>query len=196
MELNQSIDSYLAALGSDAPAPGGGAAAALTAAQSASLFAMVARLSKTDQVDWNAQAEEMDENASDFANLAKADAIAFTAVMKAYKLPKGEERTTGLQAALKAAATPPLQTIDLCWEMLRACRPYIEAANKNVVTDSGIAVSLARSAIESSMFNVLINLKFIKDEEFVASVRSKTDAITNDLDHLTKELITLVKSYL
>jgi methenyltetrahydrofolate cyclohydrolase len=194
MDLKQSLESYLAALASNSATPGGGAAAALSAAQATALFSMVARLSKDESVDWAAHAQQMDDYRLNFSKLARDDADAFDKVMDAYKLPQGDQRTETLQNALKLAATPPLETVLSCWEILHLCRPFIEAANKNVVTDSGIAVSLLKSAIESSMYNVFINLKFIKDEDYKKGLNTKTSLILDELDSITKTLSSLVYS--
>jgi len=174
----------LATLASDAPTPGGGAAAAMTAAQGVALLAMVARLTKTKStvIDWQQHIIEMDAARETFGNLATEDALAFNEVMKTYSLPKGDERTQTMQKALKSALQPPLKTILLTNEILSKLIPYIEAGNKNVITDSGIAVALMRAAIESSAYNVEINLKFIQDKDFVKEIREKIKPILEGLE--------------
>src|SRR5690606_22180938 len=112
---------YLRQLASSAPTPGGGAAAALNAAQGAALVAMVVRLSKEPGVDWNQWAQRMDAAADAFQSLMDEDARAFQSVMDAMQSPKSDpDRTERLQKALKNAANPPLLTMERAWDLLNS----------------------------------------------------------------------------
>ena len=88
------VETFLAQLAARVPAPGGGATAALHAAQAAALVAMVARYS--DSARYADHAEEIatvtataDRLRQNALGLADEDAAAFTAVTEAYRLPKG-----------------------------------------------------------------------------------------------------------
>ena len=90
----QRIQRFLDELGSDAPTPGGGAWAGISAAAGASLISMVARLTLKkkgfEEVAGRmaAMAEECDEERHILLGLADRDAAAYRNVMAAYKLPK------------------------------------------------------------------------------------------------------------
>lgn len=81
-------------LGSAAPAPGGGAAAALAGAMGAALVQMTANLSigRPKLADSEAQARRIEAQAADLrdrlAELGDADAQAYARVSAAYKLPR------------------------------------------------------------------------------------------------------------
>src|SRR3712207_6520034 len=87
------VETFLAQLAARVPAPGGGATAALHAAQAAALVAMVARYSDSPRYADHAEefatitatADRLRDNA---LALAAEDAAAFTAVTEAYGLPK------------------------------------------------------------------------------------------------------------
>jgi formiminotetrahydrofolate cyclodeaminase len=88
---DDTIAAFLDQLAARVPAPGGGATAALHAAQAAALLAMVARYSDGPRYDaglMNRIVAEADELREDALALADADATAFGAVAEAYRLPR------------------------------------------------------------------------------------------------------------
>ena len=117
---SQRIQRFLDELASDAPTPGGGAWAAISAAAGAAMIAMVARLTMKKK-GYEAVAERMetlahecDDEMFSLLGLADRDAHAYREVMAAYKLPKAtsEEQHTWsftLQRALERAADIPLE---------------------------------------------------------------------------------------
>ena len=87
---DEKISDFLARLADRVPAPGGGTAAALHAAQAAALLGMVARYSTggkyaEHQLTIERIITETDELRSTALQLAEGDAAAFTAVTDAYK---------------------------------------------------------------------------------------------------------------
>ena len=93
---DDTIAAFLDQLAARVPAPGGGATAALHAAQAAALLAMVARYSNGARYNaelMNRIVTEADELREDALALAEADADAFGAVAEAYRLPRETERT-------------------------------------------------------------------------------------------------------
>jgi formiminotetrahydrofolate cyclodeaminase len=114
---DQPIGQFLDQLAAKVPAPGGGAVAALQAAQSAALLAMVARYSDGEQYAEHEPVITRVRQAADAAReqaleLAETDAVAFGAVAEAYRLPRqtpAEQaaRSAAIAAALAGAAKPP-----------------------------------------------------------------------------------------
>src|SRR3569833_3939687 len=106
---DQTIGGYLDDLADRIPAPGGGAVAALHAAQSAGLIAMVARYTTGERYAAHAaeigrilaHAEKLRHEA---LALAEQDAAAFGAVAAAYRLPKNSEKETRTRSAALADA--------------------------------------------------------------------------------------------
>src|SRR5436190_10080222 len=89
---DEKIGDFLERLAARVPVPGGGAAAALHAAQGAALLGMVARYTTGSQYAQHEAAigriiAEVDELRVLALRLADADADAFTAVGNAYQLP-------------------------------------------------------------------------------------------------------------
>ena len=86
---DETITAFLDQLAARVPAPGGGATAALHAAQSAALLAMVARYSDAAKYDADLMSHvitEADGIRNDALTLAERDAAAFGGVAEAYAL--------------------------------------------------------------------------------------------------------------
>ncbi|MBX3010719.1 MAG: cyclodeaminase/cyclohydrolase family protein [Caldilineaceae bacterium] len=168
--------------------PGGGGAAALTGSQAAALLSMVINFTlghkkyadvATKMQEWLAQSEALRH---DLLALADRDVEVFNAVAACYAMPKATEaekaaRTTALQSALKAAAEVPFVVAEKCLTVLQLAAPVGEKGNANVVSDAGVAMYLAHAALHSALINVNINLKFIKDDDYVATYAAKRDAL-------------------
>ena len=104
---DDTIAAFLDQLAARVPAPGGGATAALHAAQAAALLAMVARYSdgaKYDAALMNRIVSAADELREDALALAEADANAFGAVAEAYRLPRTTEQETSARSAAISSA--------------------------------------------------------------------------------------------
>src|ERR1700759_5379247 len=98
---DDTIAAFLDQLAARVPAPGGGATAALHAAQAAALLAMVARYSQGPEME--RIAAEADELRGAALALAEADAEAFGAVAAAYGLPRGSDADKQARSAAIAA---------------------------------------------------------------------------------------------
>ncbi len=168
--------------------PGGGGAAAITGSQAAALVSMVINFTlgnkkyttvAAEMQTWLVQSEQLRH---DLLALADRDVEVFNAVAACYAMPKerdGEKaaRTAALQDALKAAAEVPFTIAEHCRAVLELAAPVGEKGNPNVVSDAAVAMYLANAALYSAVVNVNINLKFIKDEAYVATWSTKRDTL-------------------
>ncbi|MFI6865410.1 cyclodeaminase/cyclohydrolase family protein [Nocardia sp. NPDC050406] len=165
---DSTLQGYLDQLAAKVPAPGGGAVAALHAAQGAALVAMVARYTTRAKDADNRPVADRIIAAADAAreralHLADADAAAFTAVGNAYKLPKETEeeqaaRNEAITAALLGAARVPAAVVAAADEIVSLATELLPIGNPNVVTDIGAAADCARAAAASSQLNIAINV--------------------------------------
>ena len=174
------IANFLDALAAKQPTPGGGGAAALTGSQAAALLCMVANFTlgtkkyadvHEEMRGYLAQAEALRLK---LLALADEDVAAFNGVSACYAMPKESDsektaRTEALQAALKEAARVPFVAAEAALEVMKLVSPVAAKGNPNVVSDAAVALYLAEAALRASIVNVNINLKFIKDEQFVKS---------------------------
>ena len=180
----------LAALASAEPTPGGGTAAAIAGAMGSSLLLMVSALAKSrtntdDEKTALAKARAAIEPiASRLAQLADADAAAFTAVMAAYRLPKATDdekasRTRAIQAALKGATIVPLDTLRAAVEALDHGRAVAQHGNRSAASDAGVAIGLLKAAADGAAANARINLTGLKDEGFTSVTEAETSRLTS-----------------
>ena len=177
---------FVDALAAGQPTPGGGGAAALTGSQAAALVSMVINFTvgkkKYAEVEVEMQGYLLRTETLRRELLAAvdADAAAFDAVTATYALPKETDaeksaRTAALQEALKHAAAVPFAVAEQCLEIMRLAAPVGAKGNSNVVSDAATALYLAFAALKSAIVNVNVNLKFIKDEAFVAACTVKVN---------------------
>ena len=181
------IETYLAQLAARVPAPGGGATAALHAAQAAALVAMVARYSDSAKYADHAEeiatitatADRLRENA---LGLAEEDAAAFTAVTTAYGLPKGTAdeaaaRSEAIAKALVAAAHVPAIVVAVAEQVLGLAEQLLPIGNRNVISDVVAAAEAARAAATTARVNVEVNLGGIKDPKIWGELAAVVDTV-------------------
>ena len=192
---DDTIAAFLDQLAARVSAPGGGATAALHAAQAAALLAMVARYSDGPRYDaglMNRVVTEADALRENALALAEADATAFDAVAEAYRMPRTTERETSarsaaISSALAGAARPPADVARTALLLVGLAEDLLPAGNRNVITDVAAAAEAARAAAVTARLIIEVNLKGITDpvlaEEFGAAaaaagpVAERADAI-------------------
>jgi methenyltetrahydrofolate cyclohydrolase len=194
----ETISGFLERLAARVPAPGGGAVAALHAAQSAALLGMVARYSQGPKYADHADvidavlvdADRLREHALD---LAETDAAAFTAVTGAYTLPKDSEaqqsaRSAAIAVALAEAARPPAAVVGAALRLVELAEDLLAVANRSVITDVAAAVEAARAAATTARVNVEVNLAAIEDStvhlEF-AKIAALVDDVVSRADEVS-----------
>ncbi len=176
--LEEPLHTYVDALASGRPTPGGGSAAALVGALGAALNSMVANFT-VGREKFAAVEEEVRELLArgeglrmELQHLTQADTEAYAVVSAAYKMPRETEeqkaaRDQAIQEALKRAAQVPLAAARACHEVLRIAAALVERGNPNLISDVGVAAKFALSGLECAVLNVEINLASIKDEEYI-----------------------------
>jgi methenyltetrahydrofolate cyclohydrolase len=186
---DDTIAAFLDQLAARVPAPGGGATAALHAAQAAALIAMVARYSHGAR--YNAElmdriTTEADELRQDALALAEADAEAFGAVAEAYRLPRETEqeqqdRSAAISAALGGAARPPADVVRTALLVTSLAEELLPAGNRAMITDVAAGAEAARAAAVTARLIIEVNLKGITDpmlrDEFAATATAADTVI-------------------
>ena len=201
--LKLDLRQFANALSLDSPTPGGGSAAALCGALSASLSAMVANLT-VGKRGYEEVSGEMKEAALKAQKLkdellaaVDEDTRAFNKVMEAFGLPKGsEEQLTEKEAALEQASREativPLGVLQKCGPLLELAGLVARKGNKNSLSDAGVAGLLAEAAATGAFYNVQINLPRIKDVGFKEEALKKGGETMSRVARLGEEIRTLV----
>jgi len=193
----QTLTDFLAALAAPTPAPGGGAAAAISGATAAALVEMVAGLSIKKSPD-GAEAALQQRTAAQMATLraelltlADDDANAYNAFIQAMRLPKVEEherdaRSRAMSAAAEHAAKVPLKTLRAITAAAEAARLLTGRSLVSAASDLDVALRFARAAGLSAAENVEANLPFIDDPETRATLANQAAASVAALERLTQ----------
>ena len=196
---DMNIQDFVALLGSDAPAPGGGAGAGLGAALGIALSEMVCSLtinSKKYEGEW-AFAKEAKEKCREletaFLAAMDEDAAAYSKVSAAYKLPKDTEddktaRSAAIQESLLICVQPPMKLMELGLSALELTDSLLGHTTVMAVSDIGVAALELGAAVRSAWLNVLINIGSIKDKMVAEEYRGKGEKILYASQKLSEEI--------
>ncbi len=179
----------------DTPAPGGGSIAAFAGSLGAALASMVANLTQgkagTRVIERELLAIAKDaQRVKDALILAvDEDTNAFNGYMEALRLPKSTEaekktRSAAMQAGLKQAVAVPLSTAELSLEAMKLADRVAKAGNPNSLTDALVGCAAAFTGVRGGLWNVMINLKDIKDAAFVDEMRARCASILTEAQAL------------
>ncbi|HYY55906.1 MAG TPA: glutamate formimidoyltransferase [Pyrinomonadaceae bacterium] len=180
----ETVKDFAESVASGEPAPGGGAAAAQAASLGAALGEMIGHLTEGRDKYRDVQGEIQDALA-ELAPLrthlrlaAGRDAESFQRVIDARALPQETEdqrvqRTGEIEAALKGAATVPLETAGVAVQVLELLETLAEIGNPKALSDAATGAQLALAAATSARYNVLVNTAEIEDEEFASEHRAR-----------------------
>lgn len=178
---NMTIEGFAAVTASGEPVPGGGSISALAGALAAALAEMVAGLTigkkkyAEVQEEMEAAVPVMRASREKLLDDILRDSQSFDQYMQALTLPKETEeekavRTQAMQDGLKAAVQVPLSVAEEAVKILPYTKLMVTKGNATAVTDGLVAAMMARTAALGALYNVKINLRSIKDEEFTGSV--------------------------
>ena len=158
-------------LASDAPTPGAGAVAALTAAMAAGLVGMVASASP----DWSegaavtAQAQALRRR---LGPLAAANAEAYELALASLALPDDlapDVRSFEIVKALGRAADEPLRIAEAASDVVLLAAEAAHRGESALRPDAAVAAVLAEGATRAAAHLVEINLTTTEDDERVVS---------------------------
>lgn len=168
------IHTFVEALASKAPVPGGGGASASVAAIGLALGHMVGSLTtgklkyadvEADILLCNARAEALEQR---FLALADQDAAVFAPLARAYGLPADtpEQRATKdavMEAALDAASGVPLELMRCCCEAIALVEQYAAKGAAIAISDAGVGAAFLKAALQGASLNVFINTKSMRN---------------------------------
>jgi len=158
---NTDLKKYLEDLAAKLPAPGGGSAAALSAATGAALASMVINftLGKPRYARYEKELkitlDKTERLRKEFLSLVDLDVQAY--------------RSKNLRDSLDV----PFMVCRLCFEGMKLLPALIKKGNVNLISDVAVAAVLLEAAFASAYFNVEINLKFINDKRLSARIRKE-----------------------
>jgi glutamate formiminotransferase / formiminotetrahydrofolate cyclodeaminase len=186
-------------LAAGTPTPGGGSASAYAGAMGAALICMVSRLTigkkKYAEVEpemWSIL-EKAEKLQQEFLGFVSEDAMAFDALMAAFKLPqeKPEEqlkRAEAIQGATIHAAEIPLEVCKRAIQVMQLALKTASIGNINAISDAASGFGMARAALTGAGWNVLINLKGLTGSSVIDSMRSELNELRRISDGLEEQI--------
>ena len=189
MELSDlTVRSFLELLGSGAPAPGGGSAAAMAGSLGAALSEMVCALTvgRTQYAEFLPDAAAALEKSAalreDFLAAMQQDADAFNRFSAAMSAPAKTEdektaRAAEMQQALTLCIAAPMRMMELSLDAIDLVDRLLGKTNAAAVSDLGVAALMLGTAAHSAWMNVLINLGSLDDAEKAADYRAEGQAL-------------------
>jgi methenyltetrahydrofolate cyclohydrolase len=189
-----SIKEYINDLAARKPVPGGGSAAALTAAMGVSLIAMVSEYSLQSTKTITSILKKASSLRRRLIELVDEDISAFNRLKSAYSKRKATKRETALrrkkiQESLKAAAGIPNEVCRLSYEGLKEAGKLIELGNKNLSSDTAMSAILLHSSFYSALYNVRINLEKIEDKSFNRRINRCLKTTSGQVDKLKEDIL-------
>lgn len=184
--------------------PGGGSISAYVASLGAALTMMVRNLSVGKKSYENLDEDiriniendyiKLNDLADSLYELYYEDTKSFDKVLEAWKLPKDtqEEKIARDKAVLdgyKYASSTPLRISKLCLEAMYAQKNIAKYGNINIITDQGTGTLLLSSCAEAALLNVIINIKYIKDEALVENLNMEVINIQKEIKEIKEELM-------
>jgi len=164
---HQTVGEYLEALRSTAAVPGGGSAAALSAAMGAALISMVAKLSarkakdEGDRAALDAIHPELDQLGERLLELSQQDIEAYRAVIDARKAGATEAR---LERAYEQAAEVPLAVAAAAARALALAADVSTRAWAMTASDLAVGNELLQAGFGGALGNVAVNLPELRGE--------------------------------
>ena len=181
MYRKKAVEKYLDDLAAKLPAPGGGSAAAASAAMGVALISMVINftLGKAKYAAFQqelagvlSEAERIRNRLSELVDL---DVEAFSS--------KDMQKALGV----------PVEIARLCVQAIEFCPALAEKGNRNLISDVAVAAILLEAGFSSALFNININLKYLGDvqksreirqelsekKEYVAKIRKSSEERAN-----------------
>ena len=182
------VTEFVDLLASDAPAPGGGSAAALEGAIGAALTAMVCGLTKGKKkfAEFNDLAVEAEVKAlalkDRFVDVMDRDTEAFNVVSAAFGMPKETDeekaaRSAAIQKGLEGCTATPFEMMEIAVETLELTDSILGKSNDSAASDLGVSALSLRAAIQGAWLNVLINIGSQKNKEQAEDYRVKGEAL-------------------
>ncbi|MBQ3193669.1 MAG: cyclodeaminase/cyclohydrolase family protein [Oscillospiraceae bacterium] len=192
---------FVSVLASDAPAPGGGGAAALVGAIGTALGNMVGSLT-VGKKKYAAVEEEIialkakcDALQTELLNQVEADEVNFLPLAKAYGIPKDDpNRDKIMEEATIIACSTPMKIMELCCEAIDCIAVFAEKGSRLAVSDAGCGAVCCKAALQAASLNVFINTKSLKNREVAEDMNRHANVMLNKYCQIADEIFNTVKA--
>lgn len=197
----ESCRTFVEVLASNAPAPGGGGAAALVGAIGTALGNMVGSLTVGKKRYADVEAEiialkgKCDELQKQLLDQVEADEVNFLPLAKAYGIPKdAPDRDKIMEEATIIACSTPMKIMELCCEAMDCIAVFAAKGSRLAVSDAGCGAVCCKAALQAASLNVFINTKSLKNRDVAEEMNRKANLMLNKYCQLADEIFNEVKA--
>jgi methenyltetrahydrofolate cyclohydrolase len=201
------LEGFLDALASRSPTPGGGSAAALIGAMGAGLISMVCNVTigkkgmEEAAAEMRAVGSESEALRLRLTGMIAEDIAAFDSLMAAYRLPKSTDaekaqRGAAIQNSLVGATNTPLRCARACADVIKLSRRAAQHGFSGVISDAGVGVLAAQTALRSAALNVEINAPLLEDRAFAAEAANELEGLLEFCSRESEAVFALVRTRL
>jgi glutamate formiminotransferase/formiminotetrahydrofolate cyclodeaminase len=198
------LPDFLEELAGPSATPGGGSAAAYTAAEGAALVTMVGRLTlgKKKYVEVEPQISAMvlksEELRARLSRAVQEDSAAFDGIIQALSLPKDTleqqaARAEALEKATQGAIQTPYETAKMALQVLDLALIAAKFGNLNAISDAASAGQFAAAGFRSAVYNVRINQKSLKQPEAAAAIVAELQKLAPLPDQINAQIADLLE---
>lgn len=203
--IDLTVTNFAEETASESMAPGGGSISAYVGALGVSLGTMVANLS-AHKAGWDSKWEYFSEWAekgqkykNDLLFLVDEDTNAFNKIIDGFRMPKSnseevEIRKKAIEEATKYATEIPFKVMETAYNSIEVMLEMMKNGLQNSLSDGGVGVLCAKTAVTGAYFNVRINAKDIKDREFANDILAKSEDIYQKTIVLENEMMKIINS--
>ena len=199
------LDAFADETAGESMAPGGGSIAAYVGTLGVSLGTMVANLS-AHKAGWDTKwkfysdwAEKGQAYKNKLLYLVDEDTRAFNKIIEGFRMPKStdnekEIRKAAIEEATKYATEIPFQVMETAYQSMEVMQAMVKDGLPSSLSDAGVGILCARTAVLGAYFNVRINAKDIKDRKFADTIVKKADNIYQNTQKIENEIISYINS--
>jgi formiminotetrahydrofolate cyclodeaminase len=180
----QEIDHFISSVAAAKPLIGGGSVASLAGALAAALGEMMAGITEGRETFAPVQAQVIEIHSTlsglrnELRDLAQEDSVAYRSLLNAMHLPRENEqqralRTAAIEEHARNAIETPLHTARAALEVLGCLKTLLEIGNPHARSDVAVGAQLAYAALKSGQYNVLANIRILKDISYADQCRAE-----------------------
>lgn len=205
--VDLTVKDFMDETSGESMAPGGGSIAALAGALGVSLGTMVANLS-SHKAGWDDRwaffskwAEKGEVYKQRLLHLIDEDTNAFNAIIDAFRMPKGSEaevdaRVNAIEEATIYATRIPLQVMEVACDSMEVMEAMMKEGLQSSLSDAGVGMLCARTAVLGAWYNVRINARDIRDKKIAGDLLKEAQAIAKQAMEREQASMELMNSIL
>jgi glutamate formiminotransferase/formiminotetrahydrofolate cyclodeaminase len=131
--------------------------------------------------------------------LVDEDTRAFNKIIEAFRMPKGSEeeirkRKQAVEDATRYATEIPLQVMETALSSMEVMEAMLEKGLQTSLSDAGVGILCARTAVLGAHFNVKINAKDLKNRAVAEDLLAKAKRIYDEALVREAEAIAFIES--